>query len=1445
MNDKGKRAFDSYRYYVCGLKVNGENYTAKIVVGVKDGQRYYDHRLTQIEKGAAIEKAESFRMTAASNNAPESSYKGTTLESLLQINEPESEYKTRKGVSQRVLSLMKSEHLTSVTDVATLSDGAKLPKFFDNPTITEEESLNFRFRDGETSDIWKDHSLGLEECITKTVIRMSEAQREDRNLRNEARQAVLSNLQSLLHDMRNKRGRARSFVGANRKVEAGVREAMTAQARYDRSTVKRVSDLARILMQNGYLSGMTSGEMQRLLSVVKNAPAMHDVSDSVQKIMDIMVNNQLRNAEGALRQLLSIRGSKVDARGVEVQGKLDVRGQRVIRIFKEAILLTDDNIRRHLEEAMEVKGDSRASVSAKENAAIDYAGLELAQYYVDNIQESKAEEANLRRSLRKEKERYRESTRGLREERAAVGREIRAAAKELQGGQITQAQFEEVRSRATRRKSEARETLRPQYEAYCETVEAIEENMRKNRIERAKAYDYLVERLEEVVRGSIDKAREFREREQERVNTILHHANSDMEGWPHFSHNRTGSGKKSKKDTLINAAANTLLSPLGTFEQYFRVFGSKSVDGRGYLFEDFVVGMQACRDKEWQDLQRVEGRLNEKASRVLGKKKALWTTLNSLASKEACTVSWRDGEEMREFTVTQGNVMYVYMAEKMSDGRVKLRSMGITEKKVDELTALMDPKLRKLADWIQEDFLPEFRDEINEVHERMFGAPMASIEDYFPLLVLANARMQKEDMTAYTDGDELPKTMTGALVKRRFNTCDLDILHANPIDIVIDHVRELLEWKNMAEYRRDLGTLLSYKRFRNQVKNMRTVYGAGEENWRHFKKLALLVAGVYKPETGKFDRAMVNLTKLRTGACIALNFNSALKQLLSYPAFLSDANVIRLLYNITPDRAVECWAWAMDNMPAFQRRWKSRQAGNEILRDWDGDWDWTKKAWVQKLQRAGMTLNAFIDGLTVAMGSEAVYHSKYKGYVRDGFTEEQAHRKAVLDAEMVFNLSQQSGEAMYISLLQNNRSYITQAFTNFRNSSMAYTRQVVESMREAGNMVKHGKEQIEFEKKKAMREGLSEEKAERRARRKYHRQWGKAVTALGTFAILLPALWKFGLEGAWYSIFGENEEEKKIDAENAIKRGLEFGWMEGLAGGGTVPDLLYSWLEGEPVHFDEQTSPASASLVELINAWGNGETDKAVHESVNLCVALLSGANSQYVEDVIVAGLDFFANDEKMRRDYNMLVMRLLSVPQSQLDRIYFDELGADARVAQRMSPRELAERYAAYKVRRYNFETVWFRGDSVQEDMKEPWVKRFNKEAKARLAAQSDEGVSERLAAYDAEWSETGRRLREARESADYTEYAERAAVIIQSPEGVRYRLYKELHPYLNKMIKSWLEAESAEEAAREVETIIRYKAKVVEMLDAWESPVRSGTAGAQAEAIASEWESRHKPEK
>ena len=46
-----------------------------------------------------------------------------------------------------------------------------------------------------------------------------------------------------------------------------------------------------------------------------------------------MVDNQLKHAEDALHELEAIRGSKIDARGVEVQGVLDSAGAHTMKVF--------------------------------------------------------------------------------------------------------------------------------------------------------------------------------------------------------------------------------------------------------------------------------------------------------------------------------------------------------------------------------------------------------------------------------------------------------------------------------------------------------------------------------------------------------------------------------------------------------------------------------------------------------------------------------------------------------------------------------------------------------------------------------------------------------------------------------------------------------------------------------------------------------------------------------------------------------------------------------------------------------------------------------------------------------------------------------------------------------------------------------------------------------
>ena len=119
-NEKNNGKYDRYRYYVCGLKIGGEDYTAKITIGVKGGYKYYDHSLTQIEKGSLLDNIDALSTTYDD--------KGTTLSSV--------------GKDSRLLSILQvkdekkpNDELYRVGGSKELRDGRKI-EFVRKPTAT-------------------------------------------------------------------------------------------------------------------------------------------------------------------------------------------------------------------------------------------------------------------------------------------------------------------------------------------------------------------------------------------------------------------------------------------------------------------------------------------------------------------------------------------------------------------------------------------------------------------------------------------------------------------------------------------------------------------------------------------------------------------------------------------------------------------------------------------------------------------------------------------------------------------------------------------------------------------------------------------------------------------------------------------------------------------------------------------------------------------------------------------------------------------------------------------------------------------------------------------------------------------------------------------------------------------------------------------------------------
>lgn len=82
------RNVSRYHYYVCGLKIGGIDYTVKAVIAEQtNGNRYYDHKLTQIEKGKLLDSLSGITTPGFNQEtSPVSDVKDKRLLSILQTN---------------------------------------------------------------------------------------------------------------------------------------------------------------------------------------------------------------------------------------------------------------------------------------------------------------------------------------------------------------------------------------------------------------------------------------------------------------------------------------------------------------------------------------------------------------------------------------------------------------------------------------------------------------------------------------------------------------------------------------------------------------------------------------------------------------------------------------------------------------------------------------------------------------------------------------------------------------------------------------------------------------------------------------------------------------------------------------------------------------------------------------------------------------------------------------------------------------------------------------------------------------------------------------------------------------------------------------------------------------------------------------------------------------
>lgn len=1193
-----------------------------------------------------------------------------------------------------------AESISDLLDTGEYHDKTGLAK--DNHSPETDPDGGMKFRDGD---------MGLDETITQMKIAASQANADNWQAKQEAMKAIGGNLNKL-------------------------RQAMARQREYDLSTVKSITDLAKVLLDNGLLDDLSKYETKRILSAVNNAHGKQDTSNQVAKVMDIMVDNQLRMGANMLGRLLSTRGSRVDARGIEVQGQLDPNGQTIAQVVRKASSLPKADIEERIAEALNRMGSDDQAVA--DEAALEYNGLLLAHQFAEDITDSKSEEKALRDSIKQAKE-------------------------DLDAGKMDK-------------------------EAYREYVDATNDAIRQNKIERAEAYRSIVEQVGGVLGSSVERAKQWREAEKQRVEAIHHNANSDMVGRPTDEHH-----KESKVQKIANnSAVRFLLAPLGTFDQMLRMFGKKSVNGEGYLWNRYMRGWVEATEKEYTGYQNALKTLDAKVSEVFGKKMQ-WGDLFTMERKmPKATVTFWDGGEKKAHELTQGNLLYIYMVDKMADGRMKLRRMGITEEDVENIKEFVDPRFLELADWMQEEFLVEKRNEYNEVHKRMFGASMAAIENYFPLKILANARIEDVDVADDTTDTALPATSTGSIIKRRRNNLALDVMGADAFSVILDHVQQMERWAAFAEFNRDLNTLLSYKHFRNQVMNMSSVYGGGKTLWKNFRNVCSMAAGAYRPPIAQLDKAAVNIAKGVTAAKVSFRVFTALKQFLSMPAYLSDSNPIYLAANIA--NPIGAWKWSMQNLPLFEKRWKSRMAGDPRLMKSEMDWKMWQNRAVEIASRIGMSPNAFVDALTVAIGAHSMYQTKKKKYLRYGYDEETAEKRAKQDATILFNQTQQSSESAFLSTMQTDRSWLSVLFTIFRNSSMSYTRQLYDAIRNIKHRFEPSYEAMskEYMAKQMRRDGIDPDKADSNAKSEYRRSLLRDIARIGVFGYILQFAWNLGAYLP-YLIAGDDKDEKSKMWDDVFNHTM-FGSIEGLTGGDVMSSAGQMALNGEANwSYLVKDMPLASDLSTILQKMPKDKV-AAMNDVVNLLVQSGVGVNPQSLTDAVVAIMDYCGDDAQTSRECALLIARILNCPQSQTDKIYFDELGATAAEASKMTPAEIAERYAEYKIHRNAPLTGWAYSEEARDSVKTAQQNRVLTQAKEKLNSRvQTEETKQLLSTYD-EVAKQQTELSKLKKT-DRSAYREGMKQLRQNNNMRQHMRMKRYKHDMKQLTEKYLRSQSAEE--------------------------------------------------
>ena len=1010
-----------------------------------------------------------------------------------------------------------SAPLAEAQDNQELSLVTNIIKNFENPTLPSEENIRFREKEAPGD------------------LPTSQASSSQEKLREE-----LKHLRTLRKGLDSEVMQYRKRGAQNE--SSSTRQLKDIIARYNRSQ-RQIREYVNDILDAQAATTLGKREINTLLSALVRATDPQKAEQAVHRILDTVTTARLRAETARTEKLYSTKIQGETPQGVPEAKGVDDNTRVMIEYFRAH---KEENINES-EEALRTKQATEGLTPTEQ--------MHMDAIYLIRLYQQATEVGNDYMAASAQMEQ--------------LEQQIDTLSKEVWHLQRAKATGGEARRKRT---IEQKQQTMVQKGHLLEATRWQLQELKQNYLEQLQGFNDI---LQEVILNGRSAYLDWVHRQQDRQREILQGAFADAGPKAMASARQYGGWKpQGPLHKSMLAMRDFFTAPLLSLDYLIRKHTQSAPNGEGHLYNQFIRGeggyMEAS-NRYFERTREITDALGEAAQRYMGisgkNMGQRWLRAQAQARRSPLTFSLQlnDGSQPQVISTTQA--LYLRALEKQTDGQVKLRAMGISEEVMEQISQTLQqeaPEMVALADWVQEQLLPSLRESYNATHLRLFGTQMREVAHYFPISINKRETYRENDGTEHEQ--TLPTTTTGSIISRKPNTTAID-WNMDFFEVLDRHIQQMEHWNAYSEVVQNMNRLTSNTLFKKSLEYK----NPGEA--RKFMDAARVAAEQYRIQVLDHESVIVKLSQAAASSKINFRGWTAIKQIASSPAFVAYSADSQFWATLSKHVATlpatllgrGDYSWAKANLPDFRRRVQGGTAGNDAL-------ERESFSVVRKLSKDprsplsyGMWANAHMDAVVCAMGAKAVYEYQLSRHKRRGLSESEAQRAARRDAELSYNLSQQSALGVNLSPMQRSRNFFSVIFSTFQNAQFLYGRQLGDALRE---LTRSTELETEALYQRYRTQGMESAQARRAALKDVSLAKRTSVVRILTYGWGLQLLW-VAMSNALPYIFGGDDDDKNLWVESAKNPAVWIGPLQGLFGGGNLTSIAEGYPFGGPMLFED------------------------------------------------------------------------------------------------------------------------------------------------------------------------------------------------------------------------------------------------------------------------------------